>query len=96
MIFPTPDERLVDRQGRLTFLWDEELTRAQFEARLRDPDPGARGYWIAKLLRQARPDDVPRFVRVGDLAADWSHIAPFLGRSRAMWEWLLLRGWTGE
>ena len=96
MIFPTPDDRLVDARGRLTFLWDEDVTREEFEARLRNPDPVVRGYWLGKLLRQAKPDDVPRFVRVPDLAADWVHFERFLGRSREMWAWLLKAGWTGE
>ena len=96
VIFPTPDDRLVDARGRLTFLWDVDITREEFEEHLRDPDPLVRGYWIGKLLRQAKPDDVPRFVRVPDLAADWAHFERFLGRSRDMWAWLLKVGWTGE
>ncbi len=96
MIYPTPDEKLVDPQGRLTFLWDVELTRAEFEERLRDPDPAVRGYWLGKLLRQAKPDDVPTFVRVDDLAADWPHFERYLGQSRDMWAWLLSSGWRGE
>lgn len=96
MIFPTPDSRLVDAKGHLTFLWDVELTRPEFEARLRDPDPQVRGYWIGKLLRQAKPDDVPGFVHVPDLVADWNHFEPYLGQSRAMWAWLLSSGWRGD
>jgi hypothetical protein len=96
VIFPTPDERLVDARGHLTFLWDEAVTRAELEARLRDEDPEIRGYWLGKLLRQAKPDDVPRFVRVPDLLADWAYFQRYLGNSRPMWEWLLASGWRGE
>lgn len=96
MIFPTPDELLTDPQGRLTFLWDVDVTRPQFEAMLRDPDPAVRGYWLGKLLRQAKPDDVPRFVQIDALAADWPHFERYLGDSRAMWAWLLKSGWKGE
>lgn len=96
MIAPTPAHQLVDAQGRLTFLWDVDVTRPQLEALLRDPDPAVRGYWLGKLLRQAKPDDVPSFVSIPSLLEEWPHFERYLGHSRPMWAWLLKVGWRGE
>jgi hypothetical protein len=95
MLCPTPVDRLTDARGRLTFLWDVDVTWAELEENLKDPDPVVRGYWLGKLLRQAKPDDVPRFVAIADLRRDWDSYERFLGTSRPMWAWLLASGWTG-
>ena len=60
MLCPTPPERLCDPQGRPYFLWDVDLTLDEFRARLRDPAEHL--YWLATLLRQAKPDDALTFV----------------------------------
>jgi hypothetical protein len=62
MLNPTPRERMVDAQGRPYFLWDCDLDLETFQERLRDPDPAVRAYFIGKLMRQAKPDDVFQFV----------------------------------
>ena len=64
---PTPPDRLVDQRGRPYFAWDEDLTLAEYTARLRDPDPEVRAYFLGKLMRQAKPDDVFTFVTLGEL-----------------------------
>jgi hypothetical protein len=89
MLSPTPPEALTDPQGRPYFLWDCDLTLADFEARLRDPDPGVRAYFVAKLLRQAKPDDVFQFVTVATIEELWPRVDRYLGQSRAFWIWLL-------
>ena len=89
---PTPLEVMLDAQGRPYFLWDVELSLPQFEAQLRHPDPATRHYWLGKLMRQAKPDDVFSFVGVADLAAAWPEVQRTLGRTRPFWEWLL-RTW---
>ena len=38
------------------------MTLEEFLAGLRNPDPGVRAYLVAKLMRQAKPDDVFSFV----------------------------------
>ena len=76
--------------------WDDEVTEAELRRHLADADPEVRGYWTGKLLRQARPDDVPRFVAIETIRRDWSHLAAYLGNRREMWAWLLDSGWTGE
>jgi hypothetical protein len=86
---PTSPERMVDRQGRPYFLWDNDLTLEQFVEQLRTGEEGVRSYLIAKLMRQAKPDDVFSFVRLDEIAALWPSIGPRLGRTRPFWTWLL-------
>lgn len=65
------------------------MTLDEFVEALRDPDPGARGYLIGKLMRQAKPDDVFSFVGLAQICEHWSDIEPHLGHTRAFWEWLI-------
>ncbi|HVS19350.1 MAG TPA: hypothetical protein VMT18_12165 [Planctomycetota bacterium] len=80
---------MVDRHGRPYFLWDNDLTLEQFVEQLRTGDDGVRSYLIAKLMRQAKPDDVFSFVRLDEIVGLWPGIRTRLGRTRAMWTWLL-------
>lgn len=89
MLHPTPPEVLVDARGRPYFLWDCDLDVASFEARLRDPDPGVRAYFVAKLMRQAKPDDVFLFVTLDTIRELWPHLLRHLGHARPFWTWLL-------
>ena len=89
MLNLTPREVLTDPQGRPYFLWDCDLTLTEFEARLRDPDRAVQAYFVAKLMRQAKPDDVFRFVSLGSIRELWSTVVPYLGRARPFWSWLL-------
>lgn len=73
---------------------DPDLTLAAYQARLRDPDPEVRAYFLGKLMRQAKPDDVFSFVTVDELAAALPAVGPYLGKTRAFWTWLLAH-WTG-
>ena len=91
MLYFTPPESFNDRQGRPYFLWDCDLTVSEFEARLSDSDPAVRDHFLAKLLRQAKPDDVFRFVTVERLLEAWPRVSHRLGRSRPFWDWLLFR-----
>jgi len=95
LLNPTPPNRMVDARGRPYFLWDADMTLDQFRAGLRDPDPEVRAYLVAKLMRQAKPDDVFLFVRLADIVELWPRLERFLGRSAAMWRWLLER-WRGS
>ena len=87
----TPDERLVDARGRPYFLWDEDMSIDEFRARLRDPDPAIRAYSLGKLMRQAKPDDVFRFVTLREIEESLPGAERYLGRSRPFWMWLLER-----
>jgi hypothetical protein len=91
ILAPTPDDRMVDARGRPYFLWDDDLTVDAFRARLRDPDPDVRAYYLGKLMRQAKPDDVFRFVTLREIEAALPAVERYLGRSRPFWLWLLER-----
>jgi hypothetical protein len=89
MLNPTPPQRLVDRSQRPYFLWDCDLTLEEFRSRLLDPDPEVRAYFIAKLMRQAKPDDVFTFVSARVIRAHWHRLNRYLGRQRPFWTWLM-------
>jgi hypothetical protein len=86
---PTPPHRLMDARGRPYFLWDEEMTLDEFRGKLRDPDPDVRAYFLGKLMRQAKPDDVFSFITLRELDEQLSAVEPYLGKSRPFWLWLL-------
>lgn len=89
MLNPTPMAQLLDGRGRPYFLWDCDLDEAGFRALLADPDPDVRAALIGKLMRQAKPDDVFRYVTEAEVRASWDRITPYLGHTRAFWTWLL-------
>jgi hypothetical protein len=89
ILCPTPAHLLVDQQGRPYFLWDMDLTLAQFEAALRTTDRETKAWFVGKLMRQAKPDDVFTFVSEAEIRDLWTDVQPYLGRTRAFWLWLL-------
>ena len=88
MLNPTPHEKLLDRQGRPYFLWDCDLDLQQFEERLEHPDAGVRAYFIGKLMRQAKPDDVFQFVSPRTIREMWPRLERYLGDKRPFWSWM--------
>ncbi|MCA8970419.1 MAG: hypothetical protein KDC95_11565 [Planctomycetes bacterium] len=91
----TPLDQLVDSAGRPYFLWDCDMTLAEFERKLVEESVEGRAYLIGKLMRQARPDDVFLFVTVDEIVELWPSLLRYLGRERPFWEWLL-RYWGCE
>ena len=91
VLCPTPRDKLVDAQGRPYFLWDSDMTLARFEELLREGDEELRAYLVAKLMRQAKPDDVFTFVKLREIRALWPRLEGRLGRSEAFWRWWLER-----
>ncbi len=86
----TPADKLTDFSGRPYFLWDCKLTRAEFEKRIaKSEDSEVRAYFAAKLLRQAKPDDVFLFLTAQDIADLWHDMLPYLGKKKEFWDWLL-------
>lgn len=66
------------------------MTRAEFEKRIeKSENSEIRAYFAAKLLRQAKPDDVFLFLTPQDIADLWHDMLPYLGRKKAFWNWLL-------
>ncbi len=88
ILAPTPPDQLLDPQGRPYFLWDCDVDVDGLRERLCDPDPVIRGYWMGKLMRQAKPDDVFTFVKWEEIERDWDLLFKHLGLSRPMWVWL--------
>jgi hypothetical protein len=86
---PTPPELLVDAHGRPYFLWDTDMTLMRFRELLAGDDPEVRAYLTAKLMRQAKPDDVFQFVSEAEIRAQWSALERYLGQSRPFWAWIL-------
>jgi len=80
---------MLDQHGRPYFLWDEDLTLEAFRERLHDPDPAVRAYFLGKVMRQAKPDDVFTFATVDDLERMLPEVDRYLGKTRAFWHWLL-------
>jgi hypothetical protein len=86
---PTRPELMCDAQGRPYFLWDADLTLAKFCELLASADIDTQTYLIAKLMRQAKPDDVFTFVTLARIREHWPAIAAQLGNKREFWQWLL-------
>lgn len=80
---------MVDAQGRPYFLWDVDMSLAEFERRLREGEAAERAYLIGKVMRQAKPDDALQFVTPQQIATSWPSLVRYLGRSREFWIWLL-------
>jgi hypothetical protein len=91
VLAPTPTARLLDARGRPYFLWDEDMTADELRMRLSDPDPEVRAYFLGKLMRQAKPDDVFGFVSLREIVDQFSAVQRYLGRSREFWSWLIER-----
>ena len=85
----TPPDRLVDGVGRPYFLWDVDMALDALSDRLHDADAEVRGYWIGKVMRQAKPDDAVALIGLDAMAEAWPHARMHLGRTRPFWTWLL-------
>ena len=71
------------------FLWDEDLSVRELRAVLDDENHPR---WIelaAKVMREARDDQVWLFLPVERVAARYADLAPRLGRRRPFWDDLL-------
>lgn len=91
ILAPTPSQRMLDAAGRPYFLWDDDMSIETFREKLVDRDPDVRAYFIGKLMRQAKPDDVFSFVTLREIAPLWDRLERYLGTSREFWRWLFER-----
>jgi hypothetical protein len=89
VLFPTPAARLCDTQQRPYFLWDCNVTLPLLREYLASNDDARRAYWVAKVMRQAKPDDALVIVGADEMRRLWPQIATTLGRTRAFWQWYL-------
>jgi hypothetical protein len=74
--------------ARPYFLWDEDLSVTEVRDRLANGPEPERVRLMAKILREARDDEVWLFVTARDVLDHWEAIAPHLGRRRGFWEFL--------
>lgn len=86
---PPTSAALTDATHHPYFLWWTSTTVAEFRARLADPDPDVRAYWMGALLREANTRDVWVFVTPATIRQGWDRLQRHLGRSRRMWAYLL-------
>ena len=82
-------------RDRPYFLWDVPITEAELRERLCDPDADTRAQWQARIMREARYEDVWSYLTLAEILRDWSDIRRHLGRRRAFWEYLL-EGWRKD
>ncbi len=80
---------LLDPDARPYFLWWSDVTVAEFRRALVRGGAEERAYWMGALLREANTRDVWLYVTPADVAALWPSLQRHLGRTRAMWAWLL-------
>lgn len=79
----------MEGSHRPYFLWWTKNSVADLRAHLEDADPEVRAYWMGALLREANTRDVWLFVTPEMIRASWNRLQRHLGRSRAMWAYLL-------
>ena len=84
-----PTRQICDAQGRPYFLWDCDMTLPEFIEGLKNPSIDVRAYLAAKLMRQAKPDDVFTFVTLEQIAKLWPDLKRYLGKKLEFWDWLL-------
>lgn len=82
---------LHDPDATPYFLWDEPMTVREVHRLLLDATEPVRLRLLAKILREARDTDVWHFTSPGEVARMYDRLAPFLGRRRAFWDFLLGR-----
>jgi hypothetical protein len=88
LLGPTrPD--LLDPDTRPYFLWWTDLTVADFRRKLTEGSVDERACWAGALLREANTRDVWLFLSPADVTSLWSALPRHLGKTRAMWAWLL-------
>jgi len=89
MPLPPTSPDLADPGARPYFLWWTDATIGDLRRFLASPDLDERAYWMGALLREANTRDVWPFVTPREVRALWPRLLRHLGRSRAMWAYLL-------
>jgi hypothetical protein len=67
----------------------------QLREKLESADRDEHALWMARVMREARYQDVFRFLRLEDVLALFPRIERHLGRMRAFWTWLI-DGWRAD
>ena len=86
---------LDDPSARPYFLWNEDITVGDLRAKLQSPDVDERALWMARVMREARYQDVFKLLQLTDILSLLPRIDRHLGRSRDFWHWLI-EGWRSD
>jgi hypothetical protein len=89
MLVPTKAQNLCDAQGRPYFLWDVDLTLQALHERMAHGTDDERAYWLAKVMRQAKPDDALFLFSEPLMRQLFPLIERHLGNKKHFWRWLL-------
>lgn len=73
---------------RPDFLWDEPLSRDDLKKVLAGEDEKESLYYAAKILREARFEEVWEYLSPAFLASHWEKLRARLGRKKGFWEFL--------
>jgi len=71
---------------RPNFLWDEPLTRGDLKKLLDGQNEEECVYYAAKILREARFEEVWDYLSPTFLASHWERLRRRLGRKQRFWE----------
>jgi hypothetical protein len=82
-----PDMTL-ELTNRPDFLWDESLSREDLKKILAGENEEERLYYTAKILREARFEEVWDYLSPAVLASHWEKLRWRLGRRKRFWEFL--------
>ncbi len=82
---------LTDPTAVPYFMWDEPVALAEVTRRLASSPRPERVRLLGKILREARDPDVWWFTTPAEIEANWTDLAPHLGRRLAFWQFVLTR-----
>ena len=72
------------------FNWDAPITNAEVRRALRAGNEDDKVFWIARIMREARYEDVWKYLSLRrDVLPRWSRVEPHLGRSKDKWRFLV-------
>jgi hypothetical protein len=77
---------IQESTDRPDFLWDEPLLRDDLKKILAGDNAEERLYYAAKIMREARFEEVWEYLSPAFLAANWDKLHSRLGRKKRFWE----------
>jgi hypothetical protein len=84
-----------DEDAQPYFIWDIPVTYRELAALLRNPERTTRALWKARVLREARYQDVWKLLELPEVLADYPDIRKHLGRALRFWD-SLIEGWRRD
>jgi hypothetical protein len=80
---------LTNDDARPYFLWDEQRTVGELREAIASAEPEEWSRLVGKLMREARDEDVWKFVTPEQAWQGLDSLEPYLGRRRDFWRYLL-------